>query len=110
MQVREMVLDLTEYLTGNRITKGITMIGGVRRDLTAEMVHESLRPLQQLKKQVQRLHHVTLDDSTIQMRLSELRGVDQGGCFEAVSVGPTARASGVRKDVRLDQPTSRLET
>ena len=34
-QIRESALDLTEYLTGNRITKAITMVGGVRRDITS---------------------------------------------------------------------------
>jgi membrane-bound hydrogenase subunit alpha len=33
-EIREKLLDLTEYLTGNRVTKGITMIGGVPRDVS----------------------------------------------------------------------------
>jgi len=103
-QVREMVLDLIEYLTGNRITKGITMIGGVRRDLTAEMVPRILETLQQLKKQVQRLHRVMLDDSTIQMRCRNCGVLTKEDALKLCAVGPTARASGVRKDVRLDQP------
>ena len=80
------------------------MIGGVRRDLTAEMVPRILETLQQLKKQVQRLHHVTLDDSTIQMRCRNCGVLTKEDALKLCAVGPTARASGVQKDVRLDQP------
>jgi membrane-bound hydrogenase subunit alpha len=103
-QVREDVLDLTEYLTGNRITKGITMIGGVRRDITAEMIPRIHETLQDLKKQVEKLHHVMLDDSTIQMRCRNCGVLTKEDALKLCAVGPTARASGVRKDVRLDQP------
>lgn len=103
-QVRETVLDLTEYLTGNRITKGITMIGGVRRDITDEMVPRIQSTLQDLKKQVEKLQHVILDDSTIQMRCRECGILTKEDALKLCAVGPTARASGVRKDVRLDQP------
>jgi len=103
-QVRETVLDLTEYLTGNRITKGITMIGGVRRDITAEMIPRIHETLQDLKKQVEKLHHVMLDDSTIQMRCRSCGVLTKEDALKLCAVGPTARASGVRKDVRLDQP------
>jgi membrane-bound hydrogenase subunit alpha len=103
-QVRETVLDLTEYLTGNRITKGITMIGGVRRDITAEMIPRIHETLQDLKKKVVKLHHVMLDDSTIHMRCRNCGVLTKEDALKLCAVGPTARASGVRKDVRLDQP------
>ncbi len=103
-QVRENVLDLIEYLTGNRITKGITMIGGVRRDITEEMVLRIHNTLKDLKKQMVKLHHVMLDDSTIQMRCRNCGVLTKEDALKLCAVGPTTRASGVRKDVRLDQP------
>jgi len=103
-QVRENALDLIEYLTGNRITKGITMIGGVRRDITEEMVPRIHKTLKELKKQVEKLHHVMLGDSTIQMRCRDCGVLTKEDALKLCAVGPTARASGVRKDVRLDQP------
>jgi membrane-bound hydrogenase subunit alpha len=103
-QVRESVLDLIEYLTGNRITKGITMIGGVRRDITEEMVPRIHATLKDLKKQVEKLQHVMLDDSTIQMRCRNCGILTKEDALKLCAVGPTTRASGVRKDVRLDQP------
>jgi len=47
-QMREKALDLTEYLCGNRVTKGITMIGGVRRDITKDMINISRITLKNL--------------------------------------------------------------
>jgi membrane-bound hydrogenase subunit alpha len=103
-QIREKVLDLTEYLTGNRITKGITMIGGVRRDITLEMYPRIHEALEYLKKQVEKLYHVMLGDTTIQLRCRNCGVLTKEDALKLCAVGPTARASGVRKDVRLDQP------
>jgi membrane-bound hydrogenase subunit alpha len=103
-QIREKALDLTEYLTGNRITKGITMIGGVRRDIRPEMYPRIQETLQYLKKQVGVLHHIILDDKTIQMRCRHCGILTKEDALRLCAVGPTARASGVKKDVRLDQP------
>jgi membrane-bound hydrogenase subunit alpha len=103
-QIRESVLDLTEYLTGNRITKGITMIGGVRRDITPEMYPRIHDALQYLKTQVEKIQHLMLDDSTIQMRCRNCGILTKEDALKLCAVGPTTRASGVRKDVRLDQP------
>ena len=103
-QIRETVLDLTEYLTGNRITKGITMIGGVRRDITSEMYPRVHDALQQIKNQMEKLHHLILDDTTIKMRCRNCGILTKEDALRLCAVGPTARASGVKKDVRLDQP------
>jgi membrane-bound hydrogenase subunit alpha len=103
-QVRETVLDLIEYLTGNRITKGITMIGGVRRDITDDMIPRIHQTLKDLKNQAEKLQHVMLDDTTIQMRCRNCGILTKEDALKLCAVGPTTRASGVRKDVRLDQP------
>lgn len=103
-QIRETVLDLTEFLTGNRITKGITMIGGVRRDITAEMYPRIHNDLKKIKNQVEKIGHLMLDDTTIKMRCRNCGILTKEDALKLCAVGPTARASGVKKDVRLDQP------
>ena len=103
-QIRETVPDLTEYLTGNRITKGITMIGGLRRDITPEVYPRIHDVLQQVKRQVEKLRHLMLDDTTIQMRCRNCGILTKEDALKLCAVGPTTRASGVKKDVRLDQP------
>ncbi len=103
-QIRENALDLTEYLTGNRVTKGITMIGGVRRDVTPTMIPKIKESMQFLKTGIARLRHIILDDKTFQLRCRNCGVLSKEDALKLCAVGPTARASGVQKDVRLDQP------
>ncbi|PNX53935.1 MAG: NADH dehydrogenase [Thermoplasmata archaeon M9B2D] len=102
-EIREKLLDLTEYLTGNRVTKGITMIGGVRRDITPEMYPKIREILEYLKGHFEKLRHVFLDDKTFIMRSKGCGILTKEDALQLAAVGPTARASGVKKDVRLDQ-------
>jgi len=102
-EIREKILDLTEYLTGNRITKGITMIGGVRRDITPDRYPHIRETLQYLKDRFEKLRHIFLDDKTFKMRCKDCGILTKEDALRLGAVGPTARASGVKKDVRLDQ-------
>ncbi|MDG6229710.1 MAG: nickel-dependent hydrogenase large subunit, partial [Candidatus Thermoplasmatota archaeon] len=67
-QMREKALDMTEYLCGNRVTKAITMIGGVRRDITKDMFPVVQEGLQFFKDNFEKLRKVYLDDKTFKMR------------------------------------------
>ncbi len=102
-EIRENVLDLTEYLTGNRITKGITMIGGVRRDITPEMYPKIKESMDYLKSQFGKLKKVFLEDKTFKMRSQGCGILTKDDALKLAAVGPTARASGVKIDTRLDQ-------
>lgn len=103
-QIREIGLDLTEYLTGNRVTKGITMIGGVRRDITSDMHATIHSHLQQIKDALGKLRKILLDDKTFKMRTQGVGILTKEQALQLCAAGPTTRASGVKKDVRLDQP------
>jgi len=103
-QVREKALDLTEYLTGNRITKAITMIGGVRRDVTKDMIPKVVDTLNYFKDNFEKLRHIFLDDKTFKMRSQGCGILTKEDALKLCAAGPTTRASGVKKDVRLDQP------
>jgi len=103
-QVREKALDLTEYLTGNRITKAITQIGGVRRDITKDMVPKIEETMAFLKDNFGKLKKIFLDDKTFKMRSQNVGVLTKEEALKLCAVGPTTRASGVKKDVRVDQP------
>ncbi len=103
-QMREKGMDLTEYLTGNRVTKGITMIGGVRRDITEDMHPRIFETLNYFKENFEKLRHIFLDDKTFKLRSQGCGVLTKEDALSLCAVGPTARASGVKKDVRLDQP------
>lgn len=103
-EMRERALDLTEYLTGNRVTKAILTIGGVRRDIKPENIPKIKETLNYFKENFEKLRHVFLDDKTFKMRCKGCGVLTYDDALKLCAVGPTTRASGVRKDVRADQP------
>jgi membrane-bound hydrogenase subunit alpha len=103
-QIREKALDLTEYLTGNRVTKGITMIGGVRRDITKDMYPTILEGMKFFKDNFENIRKIFLDDKTFKLRSQNCGILTKENALELCACGPTTRASGVKKDVRVDQP------
>ena len=103
-RVREEIMDLMEYVTGNRVTKAMFQIGGVRRDITEEQFPRIRQSLDYYKNLFDQLKRIFLDDRTIRMRTKNVGILKQEDALKLLTVGPTARASGVTKDVRQDQP------
>jgi len=105
-RAREEVLDLLEYLTGNRINYGIFMIGGVRRDISKEQVPRVRKTLDYYRDIYGKIEDVFLNDPTIALRTKNVGVLTKKDAINFCAVGPTTRASGVKKDVRQDQPYS----
>ena len=103
-RVREEIMDLMEYVTGNRITKAMFQIGGVRRDITEEQFPRIRQSLDYYKSIFDQLKRVFLDDKTIQMRTRNVGILKKEDALKLLTCGPSGRASGVTKDVRQDQP------
>ncbi len=105
-RVREEIMDLIEYLFGNRITKAIFQFGGVRRDITAEQLPRIRQGLDYYKSIFEQLRRIFLEDETVKMRTRNVGILSTEDALKLTTVGPTVRASGVPKDVRQDQPYS----
>lgn len=103
-RAREEVLDLLEYLTGNRINYGIFMIGGVRRDISKEQIPRVRKTLDYYRDIYGKIEDVFLNDPTIALRTKNVGILTKEDTLSLCAVGPTARASGIKKDVRQDQP------
>jgi len=103
-RVREEIMDLIEYVTGNRVTKAMFQIGGVRRDITEEQFPRIRQSLNYYKSLFDQLKRVFLDDKTIQMRTRNVGILTTEDALKLLTCGPSGRASGVHKDVRQDQP------
>ncbi len=103
-RVREEIMDLIEYVTGNRITKAMFQIGGVRRDITEEQFPRIRQSLDYYKSLFGQLKRVFLDDRTIRMRTKNVGILKKEDALKLLTCGPSGRASGVPKDVRQDQP------
>ncbi|MBU0497748.1 MAG: nickel-dependent hydrogenase large subunit, partial [Candidatus Thermoplasmatota archaeon] len=88
-QMREKALDLTEYLTGNRVTKAITQIGGVRRDVTPDMHPKIIETLQYFKDNFEKLRKIFLEDKTFKMRSKDCGILTKEDALKLCAVGPT---------------------
>lgn len=102
--VREKVMDILELVNGNRVTKAIMMYGGVRRDIKEEHVPKIRKMLEYYKGLFKKVAKLFLEDKTIKMRTREIGILSREDAIKLATVGPTTRASGVKKDVRQDMP------
>lgn len=102
-RVREEVMDLMEYITGNRNSKAMFQIGGVRRDITEEQFPRIRKSLDYYKSVFNQLKTVFLEDITVRMRTRNVGILKTEDALRLIAAGPTARASGVPKDVRQDE-------
>ncbi|MDD4300260.1 MAG: nickel-dependent hydrogenase large subunit, partial [Methanomicrobium sp.] len=103
-RVREESLDVIEMLTGNRINYGIIQVGGVRRDITDSQIPRINQALKYYEDLVDKMVRLFLKDKTIQMRCRNCGVLSTDDALKLCTVGPTARASGLLTDVRLDSP------
>jgi membrane-bound hydrogenase subunit alpha len=101
---REVVMDLLALLSGNRVNYGINTIGGVRRDLAKEHVPEVFKAVDILEERTKYYIEVGTQEVTIIKRLSGVGILSHDDAVKLDAVGPTARASDVRRDVRHDDP------
>lgn len=97
-------MDLLEELSGNRVNYSVNLLGGVKYDIDEKAADSIRRGMDFLEKRSRHyLKIVTTDESF----LRRTRGVgnitfDQANILG--TVGPTARASGVSRDLRIDAP------
>ncbi|MCD6509567.1 MAG: nickel-dependent hydrogenase large subunit [Thermoprotei archaeon] len=103
---REMVLDLLEMITGNRVLYAINMIGGVRHDITPEMADKARKVMDYLEERTKYYKRVAEEDPVFNNRLAEVGILSPSDARRLCAVGPTIRGSGVKTDIRRDDPYS----
>lgn len=101
---RETVMNLLEGITGNRVNYSANVLGGVKCDITPE-IEDSIRAgIDFLEERTRHYLDVVTNDV---MFLRRTRGIGVMTAEQANDlgvVGPTARGSGVARDVRVDSP------
>lgn len=101
---REVVMDILASVTGNRVNYGMNTIGGVRRDISSVQAEEILKGLDILEERTKYYIEVATQETTIIKRLSGVGILSREDVLRLDAVGPTARASNVKRDVRKDDP------
>jgi NADH-quinone oxidoreductase subunit D len=101
---RETVMNLLEQITGNRVNYSANVLGGVKCDIGTEQAKALKEGLNFLEKRINHYLEVVTTDT---MFLNRTRGIGTITCEEATEfglLGPTARASGLLRDVRVEAP------
>jgi NADH-quinone oxidoreductase subunit D len=101
---RETVMNLLEQVTGNRVNYSANVLGGVKCDIGPEQAKVIKEGLNFLETRIRHYLEVVTTDA---MFLTRTRNVGTITCEEAERfglLGPTARASGVVRDVRVEAP------
>ena len=101
---REIVMDILEQMTGNRVNYSANILGGVKYDVTAAIAPVIRRGLDKLEERTKHYLHVVTKDTSF---LGRAKGIGVTSKEEAASLemlGPTLRAAGVARDVRVDAP------
>lgn len=101
---REAVMDLLALITGNRVNYGMNTVGGVRRDIDPTHTKQVLESLNLLTERTEYYIKFAINEPTFKARLSGVGKLPQETALKLGAVGPTARASGISRDIRKDDP------
>lgn len=102
---REVVMDLLETLSGNRVNYSMNTIGGVRRDVSNSLKETLLKGLDKLEERMEYYRDVAIHEKTFWNRIDGVGILPHKMAKSHGAVGPTARGSGVPIDVRFNDPT-----
>ena len=101
---REVVLDILEWISGNRVHYAMNIFGGVRRDIDELQRKKILDSLGLLKKRTDYYLNLAASEPTFVGRLAGVGKLSREDAIALCAVGPTLRASGIASDVRKDDP------
>ena len=103
---REAIMDILEELTGNRVNYGMVIPGGSRRDIDDDKRRHVLEMLDKIEESMKRLRDILLTDKTVALRTQGVGVLTTEDAIRIGAIGPHARASNLKIDVRKDSPYS----
>ncbi len=103
-RIKESLLQASARYFGTRYWRGIATPGGVRRDISAEDAHQFGKVVAHATADFAEMARLILDTPSVQNRFEETGVLSNKIARDLGAVGPVARSSGVRLDVRRDHP------
>ena len=101
---RETIMDLLESVTGNRVNYSTNLIGGVKIDVDEKQADAIRRGIDFLEERSHFYLKVVTTDETFLARTRNVGTMTKEQAIQFAALGPTARASGVTQDIRVDAP------
>ncbi len=102
--VQERIKQLNARLVGHRLLRGINTVGGLRRDLSADALEDLLRSIDHLGRECVVLIDLLLSTKSHLDRLVGTGVLPEKAARDYGAVGPVARGSGLKRDLRYDHP------
>jgi len=101
---RDYILDLFELITGGRVyPAGYICPGGVRRDFPKDSTEKILKVLNKMDKMIEL---AKIENPTLKARTKDVGILKRKDAIRLGATGPVLRASGMKTDVRRDDPYS----
>lgn len=98
---REKIMDIMEETAGSRVIISTNQIGGCRRDMTPEMLKKICDVVDDVKTDIEKVATVFFNDYTVKHRLVGIGVLSKADARHLGAVGPMARASGIKEDIRM---------
>lgn len=103
---REAVMDLLEEITGNRVNYSANILGGVKCDINQEQADRIRQALDFLDGRLDHYLNIVTTDAVFLQRTRGIGTMSKEQAESLGTLGPTARASGVIRDIRVEAPYS----
>jgi len=106
---RDRILDLLEMMSGQRMTFGYFRVGGVRYDLPAGFHDYAEKALNYVERNLKDYEKLIYENPVFLARTVDICPVSASKAIELGWTGPVLRASGVKRDLRRDEPYAAYE-
>ena len=97
---RELIMEIQELLTGNRVQFDFVSIGGVNRDLSASTAKIILEKLKKVREKTLSYMDEFKNNWSLSLKFKGIGKLTIQEAYRFNAIGPLARASGLKIDVR----------
>ncbi len=104
MDTREFFLDFLESYSGARIATASVEPGGVRYGLDMSMFEELQKALDKFDITIDEVEAIFVNNPTMKLRANNVGVLSADEIYKYGLSGIVARASGVKTDIRIDEP------
>jgi ech hydrogenase subunit E len=101
---RETVMNLLERITGNRVNYSANVLGGVKCDIKETLTKAIKEGINFLETRIRHYLQVVTTDAMFLNRTRNVGTISYEEAEQFGLLGPTARASGLVRDVRVEAP------
>jgi Ni,Fe-hydrogenase III large subunit len=104
-RIRGDFLNLTALLCGNRFGRDFIVPGGVGFEVDEQRARELLKRLAVAETEATSAINLLWENQSVMARFENIGRLSQASARELGIVGPAARATGLARDVRFNQPS-----